>query len=102
MPKSRYLALAKNAIPQLPIFSTTWECEQGFSTFLTIKSKTRNPLVNPEHDFQCSVSKISPRFAKLVEEKQAQHDLQYLLVDNFACLCLCTCANKLSLLLYIF
>ena len=27
---------------------------------------------NPEHDFQCSVSKMSPRFAKLVEEKQAQ------------------------------
>ena len=43
---------------QLLIFPTTWECEQGFSTFLTIKSKTRNRLVNPEHDFRCSVSKI--------------------------------------------
>ena len=67
-----YLALAKNTIPQLLIFPTTWECEQGFSTFFTIKSKTRNRLVNPEHYFRCSVSKISPRFAKLVEEKQAQ------------------------------
>ena len=34
-----YPALAKNAIPQLLIFSTTWECKHGFSTFLTIKSK---------------------------------------------------------------
>ena len=67
-----YLALAKNTIPQVLIFPTTWECEQGFSTFLTIKLKTRNRLVNPEHDFQCSVSKTSPRFAKLVEEMQAQ------------------------------
>ena len=67
-----YLALAKNTIPQLLKFPTTWECEQGFSTFLTIKSKTRNRLVNPEHDFPCSVSKIPPRFAKLVKEKQTQ------------------------------
>ena len=51
-----YLALAKNAIPQLLIFST-WQCKQEFSIFLTIKSKTRNRLVNPEHNFQCSVSK---------------------------------------------
>ena len=29
-----------------------------FSTFFTIKSKTRNRLVKPEHDFRCSVSKI--------------------------------------------
>ena len=72
MPKSRYLALAKNATPQLLIFPTRWECEQEFSTFLTIKSKTRNRLVNPEHDFRCSVSKRSLRFAKLVEEKPAQ------------------------------
>ena len=67
-----YPVLAKNAIPQFLIFPTTWKCEQGFFTFLTIKSKTRNLLVNPEHDFQCSVSKISQRFAKLAEEKQAQ------------------------------
>ena len=34
-----YTALAKNEIPQLLIFPTTWEWKQGFSTFLTIKSK---------------------------------------------------------------
>ena len=67
-----YPALAKNAVPQLLILPTIWECEQGFSTFLTIESKTRNCLVKPEHNFRCSVSKISSRLAKLVEEKQAQ------------------------------
>ena len=46
-----YPAQAKNAIPQLLIFPTTCECRQGFSTFLTIKSKTRNRLVNPEDNF---------------------------------------------------
>ena len=67
-----YPALAKNAVPQLLMFPAIWECEQGFSTFLTIKSKTRNRLVKPEHNFRCSVSKISSRLAKLVEEKHAQ------------------------------
>ena len=43
-----------------------------FSAFLTIKSITRNPLVNSEHKFRCSVSNISLRLAKFVEEKQAQ------------------------------
>ena len=64
--------LAKNVIAQFLVFSTTCECKQGFSTFLIIKSKTRNRLVNQEHDFRCSVSKIFPRLAKLVEEKQVQ------------------------------
>ena len=69
---SSYSTLAKNAITQLLVFSTTSECEQGFSNFLVIKSKARNHLENPGHDFRCSMSKISPRLAKLVEEKQAQ------------------------------
>ena len=59
---SSYSTLAKNAITQLLVFTiikayrkkvatrfvflTTWECGQGFFTFATIKSKTRNHLVN--------------------------------------------------------
>ena len=66
-----YPALAKNAIPQFLIFPTIWEYKQGFFTFLTIKSKTRNRLANPEHNFRYSVGKISPRLAKLVKEMQA-------------------------------
>ena len=50
-----YPTLSKNAVSQLLIFPSTWEREQGFSTFLMIKSKTRNRLANPEHDFpMCS------------------------------------------------
>ena len=64
--------LAKTVITQLLAFPTAWKCEQGFSAFFTIKSKPKNRLVYLEHDFRCSVSKISLRLAKLVEEKQTQ------------------------------
>ena len=57
-----YPTLAKNAIIHLLVFPATWECKQGFSTFLTIKSKTRKRLVNSKYDFRCSMSKISPDF----------------------------------------
>ena len=43
--------LAKSAIIQLLVLPTALECEQRFSTFFTIKSKTRNHLVNLEHYF---------------------------------------------------
>ena len=67
-----YPTLAKKTTTRLFVFLTTWEFEQGFSIFLTIKSKSVNRLVNPIHDFRCSVSKISLRLAKLVEKKQEQ------------------------------
>ncbi|KAF2344410.1 hypothetical protein FHG87_024834, partial [Trinorchestia longiramus] len=51
---------------------STWECEQGFSAFMTIKSKSRNRLDAPEHDFRCAVSKVMPRIDQLVEKKQIQ------------------------------
>ena len=57
------------------------ECEEGFSTFLTIKSKIRNCLTNPEHNFRCSVSKISPRLARKVSVVIAL-TYKYLLVDK--------------------
>ena len=92
-----YPTLAKNAITQLLVFPATWECKQGFSFFLTIKSKTADRLVNPEHDFRCFVSKISPRLAKLVEEKQAQPShwltsiywsINYIFCFLYLCVCL--------------
>jgi len=67
-----YPTLCKNAVSQLLIFPSTWECEQGFSTFLMIKSKSRNRLTKPEHDFRCAVSCVAPRIGQLVEQKQ-QH-----------------------------
>ena len=69
---SSYLTLARHAVPQLLIFPSTWECEQGFSAFMTIKSKSRNRLAAPGHDFRCAVSKVMPRIDQLVEKKQMQ------------------------------
>ncbi|XP_068212634.1 zinc finger BED domain-containing protein 5-like [Palaemon carinicauda] len=52
---SSYPTLARHAVPQLLIFPSTWECEQGFSAFMAIKSKSWNPLAAPGHDFRCAV-----------------------------------------------
>ena len=69
---SSYSTLASHAIPQLLIFPSTWECEQGFSALMTIKSTKQNRLVAPMHDFRCTVSKCMPRIDKLVENEQMQ------------------------------
>ena len=58
---STYPTLAKNAIPQLLVFLSTWECEQGFSALMAIKSKSRNRLTEPGHDFRCAVSNAESR-----------------------------------------
>ena len=62
--------LAKNAIPQLLVFPSTWECEQGFSALMAIKSKSRNRLPEPGHDFRCAVSNVESRIDHLVQKKQ--------------------------------
>ena len=62
--------LARLAVSQLLIFPSTWKCEQGFSALMTIKSKSRNRLGTPEHDFRCAVSEAIPRSDQLVEKKQ--------------------------------
>ncbi|XP_076799803.1 protein FAM200A-like, partial [Clavelina lepadiformis] len=67
---SSYPTLASHAVPQLLIFPSTWECEQGFFAMVTIKSKKRNRLVAPGRDFRCAVSKVIPRIDQLVEKKQ--------------------------------
>lgn len=68
--KTSYKRLAKKAVPALLVFPSTWECEQGFSTFLAIKSKSRNRLAEPKHDYRCAVSTVAPRIEALVEKKQ--------------------------------
>ena len=68
-----YPTLASRVVLQLLTFPSTWECEQGFSTFLNIKSKNCNRLVAPQHDFRCAVSEsIKPRIDPLVDNKQRQ------------------------------
>ena len=61
---STYPTLAGNAVRQLLVFPSTWECEQGFSALMAIKSKSRN-LTEPGHDFKCALGKVMPRIDQL-------------------------------------
>ena len=70
---SSYPTLASHAVPQLLIFPSTWECEQEFSILMNIKSKNRNRLSAPGHDFRCAISKVMPRIDQLVKDKQKSH-----------------------------
>jgi len=56
--------LASHAVSQLLIYPSSWEWEQGFSAVITIKSKSRNRLTAPEHDFRCTVSEVIPRIGR--------------------------------------
>ena len=71
---SSYPQLVKSAVPPLLTFPTSYECEQGFSSFLEIKSKSRNRLLKPGNDFRVgtSTSNTRPRIEKLVSEKEHQ------------------------------
>ena len=69
---SLYPTLASHAVPQLLIFPSTWECEQGFSIPMNIKPKNRNRLSAPGHDFRRAISKVLPRIDQLMKDKQIQ------------------------------
>ncbi|KAJ8721019.1 hypothetical protein PYW08_006484 [Mythimna loreyi] len=59
------------AIRYLTLFSTTYLCEQGFSTLLIIKNKHRNRL-NAAADMRLALSSTEPRIQKLVKSMQPQ------------------------------
>ena len=63
---STYPTLAQKAVPHLLVFPSTWECEQGFSAIMSIKSKSRNRLTSTAHDFRCAVSTVATRISQLV------------------------------------
>ena len=69
MPSS-YSNLASHTVPQLLMFLSTWECKQGFSAFMNIKSKTWNHVGSPGHDFRCTVSKTALYIEELEEGKK--------------------------------
>ncbi|XP_076042004.1 protein FAM200A-like [Oratosquilla oratoria] len=54
-------------------FPTTYLCEQGFSSLVTIKTKTRNQL-DSQHDLWCALAmNVKPRFENLIHKlKQFQ------------------------------
>ena len=63
--ESSYPNPTTHVVPQLLIFLSTWECKQGFSALMSIKSKIRNRLAAPGHDFRCALSKAAPRTDQL-------------------------------------
>ena len=55
---SSYPTLASHAVPQLLIFPSIWECEQGFSILMNIKSKNRNQLSAPGQTLDALLAKL--------------------------------------------
>ena len=66
-----YPQLRKKALGVLIPFATTYLCESGFSSLLSIKTKSRNRL-NPQADLRVAISKKVPRFDKIINKKQEQ------------------------------
>ena len=48
---------------------------------MNIKSKNRNQLSAPGHDFRCAISKVMPRIDQLVKNKQKQKSIEKALPD---------------------
>ena len=55
----------------LLLFISTYLCKNGFSTLLTINTKSRSKL-SVEDDLQCALAAIEPRALELVAQKQPQ------------------------------
>ena len=52
-------------------FVTTWLCESGFRTLLSIKTKSRNRF-NAQADIRVAISNIVQQFQRLISMKQEQ------------------------------
>ena len=65
-----YKAVAEEAVRFL-VFPSTYLCEQGFSSFVDIKSKKRNILLNTDMPMRVALSTRYPRLDLLVSKHQA-------------------------------
>lgn len=68
--KNQYPEIATRAFRILTPFATSYLCEAGFSVLALMKTKYRSRL-NVEKEMRVSISKLLPRFEKLMKEKQA-------------------------------
>ncbi|KAL4104356.1 hypothetical protein QTP88_019657 [Uroleucon formosanum] len=70
--QNEYPSLAEEALKLLIPFSTTYLCENGFSTLITIKNKTRNRL-EISSAMRISLTKsIKPRIDEIISHQQQQ------------------------------
>uniref|UniRef100_A0A8D9EPM7 SCAN domain-containing protein 3 n=1 Tax=Cacopsylla melanoneura TaxID=428564 RepID=A0A8D9EPM7_9HEMI len=68
---NEYPLLSEKALRILVPFATTYRCESGFSTMVTLKTKSRNRLMI-EHDMRCALCQTKPDIKKIVKNKQYQ------------------------------
>jgi len=64
-----YPEISEAVIRPLILFSTTYLCEKGFSTYVYTKNKYRNRL-NIESDLRIQLSNIDTKIQDLVSKKQ--------------------------------
>ena len=64
--------LSRIALNLLLLFSTTYLCEQGFSTLMHMKTKERSRLKSVDNQTRVCLSGIVLRFELLVENHQMQ------------------------------
>jgi hypothetical protein len=69
--KKEHPELTKVALKILIPFSTSYNCEKGFSTMVNLKTKSRNRLAL-ENDIILCLTKINPDILQLVNSKQVQ------------------------------
>ena len=63
--------LEKSALKILVLFATTYLCEIGFSTPVSINTKPRNRL-DPGDDMGVAITEKEPRFKLIIERMQQQ------------------------------
>ena len=63
--------LVKSALKILVFFPTTYLCETGLSTLVSVKTEARNRL-NPGDDIHVAITKKEPRFKLIIEKRQQQ------------------------------
>ena len=68
---AEYPEIATKAIKSLLSFATSYLCEAGFSAVTATKTKQRNKM-DISSTLRVSLSPITPRWNRLVAEKQAQ------------------------------
>lgn len=66
-----YPRAVSTAMKFLIPFATTYLCESGFSTMVTIKTKSRNRL-DIKDDMRVALSNTVPDFKAILQSKQQQ------------------------------
>lgn len=70
--REEYKLISKAAIEILLQFSTTYLCEQSFSSLVLIKNDKRSCLRDIDRELRVALSKFEPNIQRLCSSKQAQ------------------------------